>query len=72
MAIDFSLSPEQQALQAGARQFAAAVLSQVKATIALHPAHEDRFFATRPFYAQMAQTGFVHALFPKAYGGSGM
>ncbi|WP_428382028.1 acyl-CoA dehydrogenase family protein [Nevskia ramosa] len=72
MAIDFSLSPEQQALQAGARQFAAGVLSQVKATIALHPAHEDRFFATRPFYAQMAQAGFVHALFPKAYGGSGM
>lgn len=72
MTIDFSLSPEQQALQSGARQFAAGVLSQVKPTIAPIAKPEDRFFATQPFYAQMAQAGFVHALFPKAYGGGGM
>ncbi|WP_293368316.1 acyl-CoA dehydrogenase family protein [Nevskia sp.] len=72
MAIDFSLSDEQKALQAGARQFAATVLSQVKATIAPIAKPEDRFFATQPFYAQMAAAGFVHALFPKAYGGGGM
>ena len=72
MAIDFSLSDEQKALQAGARQFAATVLSKVKPTIDPIPKPEHRFFATQPFYAQMATAGFVHALFPKAYGGGGM
>ncbi len=72
MAIDFSLSPEQQQLQAGARAFAREALSGVKSTIAPIARPEDRFFATRPFYAQMAQAGFVHALIPKAYGGTGM
>ncbi len=72
MAINFTLSDEQKALQAGARQFAATVLSQVKATITPIAKPEDRFFATQPFYAQMAAAGFIHALFPKAYGGSGM
>lgn len=72
MAIDFTLSPEQQALQAGARTFGREVLGRVKATIAPILKPEDRFFATRPFYAEMAKAGFVHALFPKAYGGGGM
>lgn len=72
MAIDFTLSDEQKALQAGARQFAATVLSQVKATIAPIAKPGDRFFATQPFYAQMAAAGFVHPLFPKAYGGGGV
>lgn len=72
MAIDFTLSPEQQALQAQARAFAREVLSQVKATIAPHARPEDRFFATRPYYAAMADAGFVHALVPREYGGSGL
>lgn len=72
MAIDFTLSPEQKALQAAARTFAREVLTKVGKVIAPIARPEDRFFATRPFYAQMAQAGFVHALFPKAYGGSGM
>lgn len=72
MAIDFTFSDEQKALQAGARQFAATVLSQVKPTIAPIARPEDRFFATKPFYAQMAAAGFIHALFPKAYGGGGV
>lgn len=72
MAIDFTLSPAQQALQQQARTFAHDVLSQVKATIAAHVRPEDRFFATRPFYAAMADAGFVHALVPTAYGGAGM
>lgn len=72
MAIDFTLSPEQQALQAGARAFGREVLSQVKGVITPIAKPEDRFFATQPFYAQMAKAGFVHALFPKQYGGSGM
>ena len=72
MAIDFTPSPEQQALQAGARQFARTVLSGVRGLIAPFPRPEERFFATQPVYAQMAAAGFVHALFPKAYGGGGV
>ena len=72
MAIDFTLSPEQKALQAGARTFAREVLSKVSKIIGPIPKPEDRFFATQPIYAQMAQAGFVHALFPKEYGGTGM
>jgi alkylation response protein AidB-like acyl-CoA dehydrogenase len=72
MAIDFTLSPEQQALQADARGFAAAVLSEVRALIDPLPRPEERFFATQPIYAQMAKAGFVHALFPREFGGGGM
>ena len=72
MAIDFTLSPEQQALQQAARGFARDVLSQVRATIAAYAKPEDRFFATRPFYAAMADHGFVHALVPQDYGGTGL
>jgi alkylation response protein AidB-like acyl-CoA dehydrogenase len=72
MAIDFTLSPEQKALQAGARAFGREVLSKVKGVITPILKPEDRFFATQPFYAQMAKAGFVHALFPKQYGGGGM
>lgn len=72
MAIDFTLSPEQVQLQASARGFAREVLSGVRDAIAPIPRPEDRFFATQPFYARMAEAGFVHALIPKAYGGAGM
>src|SRR5690349_12723654 len=71
MAIDFTLSAEQKALQAGARAFGREVLTKVRAAIAPFATPEARFFATRPFYAQFAQAGFVHSLFPKAYGGGG-
>jgi len=72
MAIDFALSPEQQTLQANAREFARTVLSEVRSVIAPLPRPEDRFFATQPMYAQMAKAGFVHAMFPTEYGGGGM
>jgi alkylation response protein AidB-like acyl-CoA dehydrogenase len=72
MAIDFTLSPEQQQLQAAARSFAANVLSKVAPTIAAIARPEDRFYATRPFYAEMAKAGFVAALIPKEYGGTAM
>ncbi len=72
MAIDFSLSKDQIALQAGARAFASGALSGVDALIKGIAEPQNRFFATRPIYAKMAGAGFVSALFPKAYGGSGM
>ena len=48
------------------------VLSQVGKTIAPIARPEARFFATFPFYEKMAEAGFVHALFPREYGGTGM
>src|SRR5215472_16203232 len=72
MAIDFTLSESQRSLQADARAFARTVLSEVRSIIEPFPRPEDRFFATQPIYEQMAKAGFVHALFPKEYGGAGM
>tara|TARA_R110000850_G_scaffold67188_4_gene149622 strand:- start:6103 stop:7353 length:1251 start_codon:yes stop_codon:yes gene_type:complete len=72
MALDFSLSEEQIALQAGARAFAKGALSGVEQMIKPIALPQDRFFATHPIYAQMAEAGFVAALFPKEYGGTGM
>lgn len=72
MAIDFTLSPEQQALQAAARAFAKQHLARVAATIAPFARPEERFYATRPIYAEMVKAGFVAALIPKKYGGTGM
>src|SRR5262245_57878742 len=71
MAIDFTLSESQRSLQADARAFARTVLSEVRSIIEPFPP-EERFFATQPIYEQMAKAGFVHALFPKEYGGAGM
>ncbi|GAC1622924.1 MAG: acyl-CoA dehydrogenase family protein [Nevskia sp.] len=70
MAIDFTLSAEQSALQLGARAFAAQVLSGVHGVITPIAKPEARFYATKPFYDEMAKAGFVAGLIPKAYGGS--
>jgi alkylation response protein AidB-like acyl-CoA dehydrogenase len=72
MAIDFTLSPDQQQLQAAASEFARNVLGKVAGTIAPLGKPEERFYATRPFYAEMAKAGFVAALIPKEYGGTAM
>jgi hypothetical protein len=45
MAIDFTLTPQQRALQLESRQFAADVLARAKATELL-PTPEERFLAT--------------------------
>ena len=72
MAIDFTLSLEQRELQAAARAFAKQHLTGVAATIAPFARPEERFYATRPVYAEMVKAGFVAALIPKKYGGTGM
>lgn len=72
MTIDFTLSNAQRDLQASARDFARDVLSGVAAAIAPFSKPEDRFYATRPFYAEMGKAGFIAALIPKDYGGTAM
>lgn len=71
MPIDFTLSPEQAALQQAAREFSAQVLTKVKPAFAGLTRPEERFFATRPFYKELVKAGFAAALIPKAYGGGG-
>lgn len=72
MAIDFTLSKEQRQLQADARAFARSVLGGVQAAIAKIDKPDGRFYATRPFYREMARAGFVKSLIPKQYGGAGL
>lgn len=72
MAIDFTLSELQKGLQGAARDFGARVLSDVKRTIEPIPEPDRRFYAIRPFYEAMVEAGFVKALLPTEYGGSGL
>jgi nitroalkane oxidase len=72
MAVDFSLSEEQRALQAGAREFAAKVLAGVAERIAAIPDPAESFYATRDAYREMARAGFVKASLPKEIGGGGI
>jgi alkylation response protein AidB-like acyl-CoA dehydrogenase len=70
MAIDFTLSDAQRQLQAAARGFANTRLSEVAKALAGIARPEDRFYATRPFYAEMANAGFIAGLIPKRFGGT--
>ncbi|WP_020186306.1 acyl-CoA dehydrogenase family protein [Methylopila sp. 73B] len=70
MAIDFTLSETQKALQAGARAFGAEVLRKVAPTIAPLPLPDQRFYAIRPYYEAMVEAGFVKALLPAKFGGT--
>ena len=72
MAIDFTLSGEQRALQAGARQFAATVLAPVAERLAQIRDPGESFFATRETYRAMAKAGFAKSYLPKDLGGGGI
>jgi butyryl-CoA dehydrogenase len=71
MAIDFTLTPEQQHLRADARTFARDVLSKVGAATRELPTPLARFAATRPFYRQAIAAGFLRRLIPAPLGGQG-
>jgi alkylation response protein AidB-like acyl-CoA dehydrogenase len=70
MTIEFALSPEQIALQEGAREFATTVLKDVRPTIRKFGKPDERFYATRPFHKKAVEAGFVKGLFPKEVGGT--
>lgn len=59
-------------MQSGAQAFGREVLSKVNRVSAGIAKPEDRWFATRPCYAPLAQAGFVHPLIPESYGGTGL
>src|ERR1700730_11319205 len=68
MAIDFTLTSPQRALQLESRQFAADVLARAKAAELL-PTPEERFLATRPVYEAMVAAGFLRKCIPAPAGG---
>ncbi|MBR1214455.1 acyl-CoA dehydrogenase [Bradyrhizobium sp. JYMT SZCCT0180] len=69
--MDFTLTPEQRALQSGARQFAREVLSGVRAATDMLPTAEQRFLATRPAYEAMVAAGYLRKCIPAPAGGDG-
>jgi hypothetical protein len=72
MAIDFTLTPDQQCLQTEVRCFAHDVLSRVGPATRDLPTALERFAATRPFYEQAVEAGFLRRLVPAPLGGRGI
>ena len=72
MAIDFTLSPEQRALQQGARDFAAQVLAPVAEQLAAITDPAEAFYSTREIYRAMAHAGFTKSYLPTELGGGGV
>ena len=71
MPIDFTLSPEQRALQDRARAFAEAVLAPLSAHIDAIADPAEAFYFTRAAFREMARAGFTKAFIPVADGGLG-
>src|SRR6266446_7423915 len=71
MPIDFTLSPEQRALQDGARTFAEGVLAPIAAQIDAIADPAEAFYSTRAAFREMARAGFTKSFIPVADGGLG-
>lgn len=70
MAIDFTLTADQRALQLACRKFAKEVLAEArKAELLATP--EERFLATRPTYEAMVAAGYLRKCIPAPAGGDG-
>src|SRR5262249_36122835 len=72
MAIVFTLDEGHRQLKANARAFAEAVLTRVKPALSGLSRPDARFNATKPMYQEMVRAGFVKALLPTEYGGTGL
>ena len=66
-----SVRSEQETLRARAREFAGDVLAHVRDVTDPLPTPTERYRATRPFYRQMVEAGFLRRLIPQALGGDG-
>ncbi|TKA67480.1 hypothetical protein B0A49_08254 [Cryomyces minteri] len=69
--IDFTLSPQQLALQSHARAFASTHLSTAAATYDHLPDQAARFRATRPIYRAAVSAGLISGQIPAPLGGTG-
>ncbi|KAK0388990.1 hypothetical protein NLU13_2567 [Sarocladium strictum] len=66
----FALTEQQKVVRAEAAALAKNVLEPAYAAYSKYPDQLTRFRATRPFYAQAVQLGFVKKMIPKAVGGA--
>lgn len=69
--IDFSLSPEQDALRKSAHQFATTVLSTTSTLQAPHQTPFGKFQSTKSLYETATTAGLIKAQVPSALGGTG-
>jgi len=70
MAIDFTLTAQQQELQRASRKFAHEVLAEAKKA-ELQATPEERFLATKPTYETMVAAGYLRKCIPAPAGGDG-
>ena len=68
MAIDFTMTKDQQDVQMMAREFAQDVLGP----IVREPDPLKGFNLTKPAYAEAVRRGIAFSMLPKAYGGGGL
>lgn len=72
MAIDFTLTVEQKALQRTAREFAEGVLKPIVAKADAEPDPQKGFQMIKPAYIQAYKLGFAMGFIPERYGGGGV
>jgi nitroalkane oxidase len=72
MAIDFTLTKEQQEIQALARDFAQNVLGPITRQIDEEPDPLAGWQLAKPAYAEACKRGIAFSMLPRAYGGGGM
>ena len=70
MAIDFSLTSEQQTIQRTARDFANEVLKPVVVEADAEPDPQKAFLMTKSAYVEAYKLGFVMGFLPEEYGGA--
>ncbi|MFC4951251.1 acyl-CoA dehydrogenase family protein [Pseudonocardia sp. GCM10023141] len=71
MAIDFTLTPEQQDLRLAARDFARKLLSGVGPATRHLATPQERWEATKPIYEQVIADGWLRRILPAPIGGEG-
>ena len=72
MAIDFTLTAEQKALQSTAREFAQEILKPLVARADAAPNPQKAFQLVKPAYVEAYKLGFAMAPIPREYGGGGL
>lgn len=72
MAIDFTLTPEQKALQKTAREFAREILKPLVAKADAEPDPQRGFEMIKPAYVKAYRLGFAMSFIPEEYGGGGV
>jgi nitroalkane oxidase len=72
MAIDFTLTKDQQDLQQTAREFAQDVLAPVVREADAEPDPLAGFNLTKPAYVEAVKRGIAFSMLPKEYGGGGL